>query len=271
MRTLLLGAAGFTALVSIGFHIAVLSQSSEFSRAFENWIPNGVGPRLNDKRNNNQQQHSTRNSVRNVTDTSRTIPHHAIVGRPATIATTVRTQTDTGVDVSDPILYQGTDWHGDTSSASVMGMASGYRLGVYQRFVGSLRRSGFQGHVFLGVAPDVDPAILEYLRRRNVTAKVQTWVNCTYSDSDRKNDIFQKTTCAHPYPDIKIRWSRFPLIRDWLQECAACTGPVLITDVRDSYFQKNPFGQGSPTVYGLQVVEEHVTQVRLGEPLHPIV
>jgi hypothetical protein len=36
-----------------------------------------------------------------------------------------------------------------------MGMASGYTLEVYQRFVGSLRHSGFTGNIILGVSPYV--------------------------------------------------------------------------------------------------------------------
>lgn len=59
----------------------------------------------------------------------------------------------------------------------------------------------------------------------------------------------------------QIRWSRFPLIRDWLAGCETCTGPVLIMDVRDSYFQLDPFGPGSPVVEGLQVFEEPPHQV----------
>lgn len=33
----------------------------------------------------------------------------------------------------------------DSSTATVMGMATGYSVGVYKRFVGSLRKSGFSG------------------------------------------------------------------------------------------------------------------------------
>jgi hypothetical protein len=171
-----------------------------------------------------------------------------------------KSQTDTGIDTSDSTLYEAIDLRGDSSAATVMGMASGYDLDVYQIFVGSLRRSGYKGHIILGVAPDVDPKVLEYFKYRNVTAKVQKWVDCTYKDNDKKEDIFKKTTCADPYPDIKIRWSRFPLARDWLQECETCTGPVLVMDVRDSLFQLDPFGPGSPVVTGLPVFQEHPSQ-----------
>jgi hypothetical protein len=171
-----------------------------------------------------------------------------------------RTETDTGVAVADPALYEGKDLHGDSSTATVMGMASGYTLEVYQRFVGSLRKTGYKGHIILGVAPDVSQEILDYFAWRGVTPKILQWVNCTYANDSNNNDIFKKTTCSDPYPDIKIRWSRFPLARDWLQECKTCTGPVLQCDVRDMLFQRDPFGEGSPMVKGLQVFEEHKNQ-----------
>ena len=171
-----------------------------------------------------------------------------------------RLKTDTEVDLSSPKLYDSIDLRGDSSSATVMGMATGYRLDVFQRFVGSLRKSGYQGHIILGVAPDVPEKVLQYLSYRNVTAKVMRWVNCTYAEEGKKDDIFKATTCAHPYPNIKIRWSRFPLLRDWLEECITCTGPVLVVDVRDTLFQLDPFGSGSPPISGLQVYEEHQSQ-----------
>jgi len=180
--------------------------------------------------------------------------------------------TDAGVDVSDPVLYETVDLHGDSSTATVMGMATGYGLGIYQRFVGSLRKSGFKGNIILGVAPDVPQDVLNYFEKRGVTAKILKWVDCTYrTDENDKGDIFKRTQCSDPYPDIKIRWSRFPLQRDWLVECEACTGPVLIMDVRDSYFQLDPFGPGSGPITGLQVFEEHPSQTTGHWLVRPIV
>jgi hypothetical protein len=169
-----------------------------------------------------------------------------------------RTTSDAGIDLTDPTLYQSVDTQGDSSAATVMGVATGYDLSIFKRFVGSLRKTGYIGHIILGLAPDVDSEILEYLAYRNVTTKILQWTDCTYLDnSSTTKDIFKRTTCAAPYPDIKIRWSRFPLARDWLRECTSCTGPILVMDVRDSLFQVNPFGPGSPVVRGLQVFEEH--------------
>lgn len=43
--------------------------------------------------------------------------------------------------------------------------------------------------------------------------------------------------CPKDYPDYKITWARFPLYRDWLNACPSCTDGVMLTDVRDVFFQ----------------------------------
>ena len=43
------------------------------------------------------------------------------------------------------------------------------------------------------------------------------------------------------YPDYKITWARFLFYRDWLNDCPLCTDGVILTDVRDAYFQRDPF------------------------------
>lgn len=148
-----------------------------------------------------------------------------------------------------------------SKTATVMGVATGYRLSVFHLFVGSLRRSGFTGNIILGVSPESEMAddVKEYLKSQNVTMKHLQFVNCTYEN-------FGTEGCVYPYQDIKIRWSRFPLQRDWLLECDQCTGPVLVSDIRDAFFQENPFGrskstgQSPPPVQGLQVFEENPVQ-----------
>ena len=157
--------------------------------------------------------------------------------------------------------------NGGSADATVIGMATNYRLSTYTDFVGSLRKTGYEGHIILGVSPKKDSEdgkwrripddVKAYLLSQNVTMKHIQYVPCEHK--------LGSEGCAHPYPDIKSRWSRFPLARDWLEECATCTGPVLITDVRDSFFQENPFGttsdgQDPPVVEGLQVFEENPIQ-----------
>lgn len=143
------------------------------------------------------------------------------------------------------------------TNAAVIGMATNYKLRTFKCFVGSLRNSGYKGHIILGVSPQISPEVEQYLSSRNVIMKHIEYVPCEHA--------LGSEGCAHPYPDIKLRWSRFPLARDWLEECHACMGPILVTDVRDAFFQDNPFGpsydNGSvPVVKGLQVFEEHIGQ-----------
>jgi hypothetical protein len=120
------------------------------------------------------------------------------------------------------------------------------------------------------VAENVSPDVLAYMKSRDATPKILVKADCTFSKwyggkwwelrKRRKEDIgdyVSLTTCVAPYTDIKSRWVKYPLARDWLEDCETCTGPVLIADVRDVYFQADPFGPGSPKVEGLQVFEEH--------------
>jgi hypothetical protein len=152
----------------------------------------------------------------------------------------------------------------NSSSATVMAMATGYDLNDYQRFVGSLRKTGYQGHIFLAVSPDLSPEIEQYLLSRNVDIRKVQYINCSnpvllsQPTDEHEREL---VTCLHPYPTLKHRWARFPLLRDFLQDCTSCTGPVLITDMRDTVFQRDPFGPEAPVVpfNTLQVFQEHYT------------
>jgi hypothetical protein len=149
-------------------------------------------------------------------------------------------------------------------------MAMGYNVNMLRGFIGSLRKSGFLGHIILGVAEDVSPEVLDYFRFRNVTYKVLAKAKCTHHpwfDGNKTAMEAQKilrpdaydnlSYCVSPYTNIKSRWVKYPLARDWLLECKTCTGPVLLADIRDAYFQTNPFGPNLPKIQGLQVFEEH--------------
>mmetsp|Transcript_26763 Transcript_26763/g.53377 ORF Transcript_26763/g.53377 Transcript_26763/m.53377 type:complete len:454 (-) Transcript_26763:38-1399(-) len=151
---------------------------------------------------------------------------------------------------------------------TVMGMAVGYSISTYRTFVGSLRRSGFEGHIILAIAPDPKPGVLEYLTSKNVTAVRLEFADCDFDpggggkaqamDGGKSSGHkVEAMTCARPYTDMMVRWSRYPLLRDYLEACEGCTGPVLVSDVRDTFFQRDPFGTGAPEVLGLQVFREH--------------
>lgn len=124
----------------------------------------------------------------------------------------------------------------DSSKSTVIALAAGYGLGTYEQFVGTLRATGYQGHIILGVAPDLASDIVDYFQKMNVIWKevpISTDDDCTYPDFGKK--------CVAAYPDYKLSWGRFPLARDWLLECEECTGGVMLTDSRDAYFQTDPF------------------------------
>ena len=128
--------------------------------------------------------------------------------------------------------------------ATVMAMATGYGLNENIRFVGGLQNTGFTGKIILAVKPDIDPTVRKYLTKQGVTIKFLNTTECTYAIKDvnlKDSHSREILSCVAPYPDLKQRWSRFPLLRDFLQECKECTGTVLITDFRDTFFQPDPF------------------------------
>jgi hypothetical protein len=149
-----------------------------------------------------------------------------------------------------------------------MGMATGLSHDDMSKFINTLRNTGYRGHIILGVNADADESLIAFMEKKGATPKFITFSNCTYEPfykpedeaiklSDGEHLVRDLSVCAEPYLDVKSRWVKFPMGRDWLRECPDCTGPVLITDVRDVFFQRDPFGPGTPEVTGLQVYEEH--------------
>ena len=134
--------------------------------------------------------------------------------------------------------------HWDSSKSAVLGLATGYPLGVYETFVGSLRATGFAGHIILAIAQGAPSDIVSYLSEQNVTIQyVETAEKCTYNGTIGEKGVpidMQKSDewhCPKDYPDYKITWARFLYYRDWLNACPSCTDGVILTDVRDAFFQ----------------------------------
>jgi len=167
------------------------------------------------------------------------------------------------VEYNDPDVHK---------TATVMAMATGYKLRDYERFVGSLRKTGYEGNIILVVAPDIPEKEEKYLKSKGVIMHKAEYTTCSHPVNEelqkKKDQLDSHTkellTCVHPFPKLKHRWARFPLLRSLLLECGGqpdpeiqCGGPVLITDMRDTYFQRNLFGPEAPKVHGLQVFEEH--------------
>mmetsp|Transcript_58587 Transcript_58587/g.143294 ORF Transcript_58587/g.143294 Transcript_58587/m.143294 type:complete len:320 (+) Transcript_58587:280-1239(+) len=115
----------------------------------------------------------------------------------------------------------------------------------------------------LAVEPNMKEGVEEYLTKMNATLLRLNFTECDqpiFTEEEmakRGHRGKEGNTCIDPYPNIKIRWGRYPLLRDALRDCASCTGPVLVTDARDTFFQRDPFGDGAPEVEGLHFYAEH--------------
>jgi hypothetical protein len=112
----------------------------------------------------------------------------------------------------------------------------------YRRFAGSLRKFGFTGHIILGVHPDMAPGDANLLKALDVTFYEVKNVACDQSISTKeevRGTIRGK--CAQGLETLKLEWARFELARQWLHDCIGCTGWSMVMDVRDSFFQADPF------------------------------
>ena len=106
----------------------------------------------------------------------------------------------------------------DSSKSVVMGMINGYHLSIYETFVGSLRATGYPGHIILGIANDAPEGTVDYLTSQNVTIKyIENAERCTYNGTKLNNGKIvdmQKEKgwkCTKDHPDYKLTWGRWRL------------------------------------------------------------
>ena len=156
-------------------------------------------------------------------------------------------------------------------SGAVLGLASypgGFAAG-WRRLVGSLRRSGYDGHVIMGVHPDIPPEERDYLDGMGVTYYAVEVARCDPSilggDAEGgaaaggggKNSV--RSMCSGGLEDMKLEWGRYEMARRWLRACVTCTGWSMVIDTRDVFFQSDPFaslGDPSNATHDLMFVEE---------------
>ncbi|KAL3823484.1 hypothetical protein ACHAXA_010244 [Cyclostephanos tholiformis] len=182
---------------------------------------------------------------------------------------------------SSSIVHDGRTWKSEKSA--VLSMASSSGLDDHARFVGSLRATGYDGRIILGISHDSSDDVIEYLDSKNVTYHrvYKSETGCahngtagaepmymTYDDNGigtpRRIIINADGTgwnCPREYPEYKLTWARFFYYRDWLmseEDCGVgmveCADGIMVTDYRDAYFQADPFQ----------------TAVRMGLHRHPI-
>jgi hypothetical protein len=125
---------------------------------------------------------------------------------------------------------------------AIIGLAL-YRnfLSGFYRLVGSLRHHGYEGHIILGVNPQLPLEELEFLKRNEVTLYSVTTSEC---DSSALNSRVEKGIirgrCSKDIQNLKLEWGRYEMARRWLTECEECSGWSMIVDTRDIFFQADP-------------------------------
>lgn len=131
-----------------------------------------------------------------------------------------------------------------SKNSAVLALASGLNLDDYMRFVGSLRATGYSGHILLGISKLATTEILVYLKQNGVTTHfIESAEQCTHHGaigSDGKpldTNNSHEWHCPKNYPDYKISWARFFMYKDWLNDCPLCTDGIMLTDARDAFFQ----------------------------------
>ena len=161
------------------------------------------------------------------------------------------------VDLPFGLMHQGMPPGKD----AVMGLATygDDDVEVFRKLVGSLRTSGFDGHIILGVTPSIKDNVKSYLMKMDVTFYGIEKVTCDKSITDGEDGTNVRNTCAKGTDNLTIEKGRFEMSRQWLHACKECTGWVLLMDTRDIFFQQPPFtGMPPPdkSPYDLLLIEE---------------
>ncbi len=164
---------------------------------------------------------------------------------------------------------------------AILGLASYPKFETgWRRLVGSLRNAGYDGHVILGVNPNIPRVEREYLDRMGVTYYAVEVVECDPSILDDakgggeedggegggkeekekgKGANAVRARCSGGLDDLKLEWGRYEMARRWLSACESCTGWTMVLDTRDVFFQSDPFaslGNVKYATHDLLFVEE---------------
>jgi len=145
----------------------------------------------------------------------------------------------------------------------VMGLAAYPNdiLGKFERFVGTLRGTGYLGHIILGVHPNISPREVKYLQAMNVTYYASDAGPCVSplqqpggnADSEdtsagaggksgpSSGTNYIRGTCSKHYDHLVFEWARYEMALGWIKACPECKGWMLVCDVKDTVFQRPPF------------------------------
>ena len=139
---------------------------------------------------------------------------------------------------------------------AVFALGCNYPTEFYKRFVGSLRKSGFEGDIVLAVSPPVKMkhGVENYLKRTNVVA-YGFEVDCSGIDNCKLKDEF--LGYPDPRPHRTFANIRYALYEYWLQYYTD-QSYILILDFRDTFFQDDPFKPWGPITSRVPKYELHM-------------
>ena len=144
---------------------------------------------------------------------------------------------------------------------AVFALACNYPILYYKRFVGSLRKAGFDDDIVLAVSPPqkMRTGVEEYLKRMDVISYAFE-VDCQGKDNCKFKDDF--LGYPDPRPFRTFANMRYGLYEFWMRFYNPQSN-ILILDFRDTFFQSNPFipfgpyGQRNPKKYELHLYAEN--------------
>lgn len=150
---------------------------------------------------------------------------------------------------------------------AVFALACNYPKLFYQRFVGSLRKSGYKGDIVLAVSPvaKMKPGVEAYLKKMKVISYAFD-VDCSGIDNCRLKNDFLGYPDPRPYRTFAN--IRYALYEYWLQYYNP-KSYILILDFRDTFFQRDPFesfgvvSQRNPS-YDLRLFQENAEVKTIG-------
>lgn len=133
----------------------------------------------------------------------------------------------TGAVPLNGVKHQGGD--------AIFALACNYPKNSYQRFVGSLRKYGYNGDIVLAVSPPgkMKPGVEEYVKETGVVA-YGFEVDCAGPDNCKLKDEF--LGYPEPRPFRTFANIRYALYEYWLTHYNP-QSYILILDFRDTFFQ----------------------------------
>jgi hypothetical protein len=139
------------------------------------------------------------------------------------------TVTVTGISPLYGVKHQGGD--------AIFALACNYPKVSYQRFVGSLRKFGYNGDIVLAVSPPTKmlPGVGEYVKKTGIVA-YGFEVDCAGTDDCKLKDEF--LGYPDPRPHRTFANIRYALYEYWLRQYSE-QSYILILDFRDTFFQGN--------------------------------